>query len=318
MSRYFGKWRLKTNVSKTVSCVFHLNNQQATRQLKLRMNGRKIKHEKHPKYLGVILDRSLTYRPHLVDSANRLKPRIHLVQKLAGSNWGCSGKTLRITTQAMVKSVASYCAPVWMHSCHVKKVDTQINSALRIICGAVQPTELEWLYVLSNITPAHISREEAAIKECKKIANDPDLPIYKDIDTAPDTLRLRSRKPIWCFYRKVENMDLLKDRWKAWWQETSVYNKDLIQDPTEEVKGMDLPRRTWKRLNRIRTGQGCCASLLHKWKVIDSPLCQCGQIQTIDHIVSACALHKFSGTLLEIHQATDDAVDWLRDLAIDL
>lgn len=89
----------------------------------------------------------------------------------------------------MIMSVANYCAPVWMNSAHVKKVDTQIYVALRLISGTVQPTEIEWLYVLSNIIPANISREEAAIQECRKIAADTELPIYRDIQSAPNRLR---------------------------------------------------------------------------------------------------------------------------------
>ena len=142
ISLYFGKRRLKPNVSKTVSCLFHLNNQQASRQLKLRMNGCRIKHEKWPRYLGVILDRSLTYCPHLTDAEKWLKPRINLVQKLAGSNWGCSGKTLRITTHAMVLSVASYCAHVGMNSCHTKKSrhTNQLYFANHMRCGTINRT----------------------------------------------------------------------------------------------------------------------------------------------------------------------------------
>lgn len=214
LSLYFKNWRLKPNVEKTVSCVFHLNNQQANRRLKLKLN------DDNPKYLGVLLDRSLTYRQQLVSTQKKLKSRVNLVQKLAGSNWGCSGKTLRITTQAMIMSVASYCAPVWMNSCHVEKVDTQIHVALRLVSGAVQPTELEWLYVLSNIVPVHIAREEAALQECRKISSDHELPIYDDIVTAPNRLRLQSRKPFWCLYRNAENNSELKDRWKNWWRET--------------------------------------------------------------------------------------------------
>lgn len=115
----------------------HLNNQQANRQLKLKPNGNKIKHDRTPKYLGMFLDRCLTYRHHLVNTEKKLKPRLNLIQKLAGVTWICSAQTLRITTLAMLLSVADYCSPVYMNSCHVDKVDIQINAALRIICGAV-------------------------------------------------------------------------------------------------------------------------------------------------------------------------------------
>jgi len=34
---------------------------------------------------------------------------------------------------------------------------------------------------------------------------------------------------------------------------------------------------------------------MHKWGMIDSPLCNCGQAQTIRHIVEKCLEIMFSG-----------------------
>ncbi|KAG4071162.1 hypothetical protein HA402_001152 [Bradysia odoriphaga] len=49
----------------------------------------------------------------------------------------------------------------------------------------LQPTELEWLSVLSNIPPANILRHESAIRECEKIRVDEELPIHGDLALAP-------------------------------------------------------------------------------------------------------------------------------------
>lgn len=140
LNEYFKNWRLRPNTGKTVSCSFHLNNRQANYQLKINFNGDTGKHEKFPKYLGVYLDRSLTFRRNMESIRNRLRSRVNVVQKLAGTTWGCSAKTLRTTTRAMILSVADYCSPVWMLSAHVKLIDTQINVAMRIITGAVYST----------------------------------------------------------------------------------------------------------------------------------------------------------------------------------
>src|SRR6202012_4301613 len=103
--------------------------------------------------------------------------------------------------------------------------------------------------------------------------------------------RLKSKKPFWRFFRDSVNMENLKSPWRDWWQNSTVHNKQLIVDPTIEVNGTDLPRRTWLRLNRIRTGQGCIAFLLHRWNIIESPLCQCGEVQTMKHLVEECTVH---------------------------
>lgn len=247
-----------------------------------------------------------------------MKPRINIVQKLACTSWGCSAKTLKITTQAMVLSIAEYCSPVWMNCCHTKKVDVEINKALRVISGSVQSTPVEWLYILSNLPPPFITRQEAALRECKKIAEATELPIHNDISSAPPTSRLKSRKPFWQFYRTSGNMDPRNTRWKNWWEGVNVRNKDLITDPTKEVNGMNLPRKLWLRLNRIRTGHGCCAYMLHKWKFIESPLCECGEIQTMDHIVQHCNIHRFTGDIQEINSLSERFIKWLGDLKVEI
>ena len=70
----------------------------------------------HPKYLGVTLDRSLTYNTHLTKTGQKVAARVNIVRKLAGTTWGASAETLRTASLALVYSTAEYCAPVWLNS----------------------------------------------------------------------------------------------------------------------------------------------------------------------------------------------------------
>jgi len=64
-------------------------------------------------------------------------------------------------------------------------------------------------------------------------------------------------------------------------------------------------------MNRFRTGQEPLCSNLVKWGLAQSPSCDCGQRQTMNHIVDTCPLTKFEGGLNLLHKADDDAVIWL-------
>ena len=57
------------------------------------------------------------------------------------------------------------------------------------------------------------------------------------------------------------------------WNDVSPCNYHLCIDPTLKPEGFDLQRESWKRLNRIRTGHGCCNSCLFKWNLTNSPAC---------------------------------------------
>jgi len=68
-----------------VSAVFHLNNKEAKHELKVKYNNKTLLFCSEPKYLGVTLDRSLTYRQHLESLHKKLTSRVVLLRRLAGS-----------------------------------------------------------------------------------------------------------------------------------------------------------------------------------------------------------------------------------------
>ena len=82
-------------------------------------------------------------------------------------------------------------------------------------------------------------------------------------------------------------------------------------DPTIRLPGFDLHRRQWSLLNHFRTGQSHCNACHKKWGFTDNELCDCGEIQTMSHIVNFCPLTKFDGGLLHLHEADEAPVDWL-------
>jgi|UniRef100_A0A2S2QPE9 hypothetical protein len=138
LKNFFQKWYLKLNPNKSVTCIFHLNNREANRTLSIVADDQKITTEGTPKYLGVRLDRTLTFRQHLESVKDKIKTRNNIIAKLAGPSWGCRENVIRTSALALVYNVAKYCVPVWARSAHCKKVDVQLNETLRIISGTVR------------------------------------------------------------------------------------------------------------------------------------------------------------------------------------
>ena len=140
-------WRLKLSHTKTVTTAFHLNNQEAKHELKVYNNGRLLPFCPTPTYLGVKLDRSLTFRHHLVALRKKLFSGVTLLRQLMGSGWGAGAKTLCIATLSLVYLTAEYCAPVWCRSAHTRLIDSVLNDALRIVIAApvLFVSDLEWI-----------------------------------------------------------------------------------------------------------------------------------------------------------------------------
>ena len=100
-----GNWKnLEETLSQDIST---LSSYLQTWRLKL--NDRILSFCATPTYLGVKLDRSLTFRHHVVALRKKLFSRVTLLRRLVGSGWGADAKTLRIATLSLVYSTAEYC-----------------------------------------------------------------------------------------------------------------------------------------------------------------------------------------------------------------
>ena len=195
LSAYLQTWRLKLSHTKTVTAAFHLNKREAKRELKVYNNGRLLPFYPIPTYLGVKLDRSLTFRHHLVALRKKLSSRVTLLRRLVGSGWSAGAKTLCIATLSLVYSKAEYCAPVWCHSAHTRLIDSVLNDALRIVTGCLRPTPTDHLSVLSDIHPAELRRLGATLSLAHRGSLDPDHILYGLLSGSSDTrqVRLESR-----------------------------------------------------------------------------------------------------------------------------
>jgi hypothetical protein len=168
----------------------------------------------------------------------------------------------------------------------------QLSNALRIIT--------DWLPVLANIAPAKLRREAAAVRELVNGRKNTRSLLYElMLDILPE--RLVSRRPEWSVDPFLSLLLFpMSETWLSHWSTSMPINGDLILDPNSRL------------LNRFRTNQGRCGSLMHIWGFTDIPDCDCGaDQQTMRHIVNECPLRSFSGGLAVLNEAGPDAVETL-------
>ena len=191
LSAYLQTWRLKLSHTKTVMVAFHLNNQDTKCELKVYNNSRLLPFCATPTYLGLKLDRSLTFRHHLVALHKKLSSRVTLLRQLVGSGWGAGAKTLCIATLSLVHLTAEYCVPVWCCSAHTCLIDSVLNDALCIVTGCLHHTPMDHLPVLSGIQPVKLRRMGATLSLAYRGSLDPDHILYVLLSGSSDTCQVR-------------------------------------------------------------------------------------------------------------------------------
>ena len=330
ISSYLQTWRLQLSHTKTVTTAFHLNNREAKRELDVNNNGRLLPFCPVPTYLGVKLDRSLTYRHHLEALRKKLTTRVALLRRLAGSGWGAGAKTLRIAALSLIYSTAEYCAPVWCRSAHTRLIDSVLNDALRIVTGCLRPTPTDCLPVLAGIQPAELRRLGATLSLAHRGSLDPDHILYELLAGPLDAHRerLKSRRPFVPAARRLlrdlSELDIRAAQWTdyKWSTEYSTSTSELrafIPRTTTRPMGMGLPRPSWVRLNRLRTGVGRFQSSMHKWGLAPTSNCECGAAeQTADHIILTCPTHRAPTGIHGLTVLDDDTRCWLNAITASI
>ena len=133
--------------------------------------------------------------------------------------------------------------------------------------------------------------------------------------------RLRSRRPFvpaaWKLLGSLYKLDIrvkqwTKHKWNADHLESTSRVHAFIPRVSSRPLGMSLPKTSWVRLNRLRTGVGRFHSSMYKWGLAPSPNCACGTTkQTADHVISLCLLHHVPIGTRVLQVLNDTARCWL-------
>lgn len=169
--KYYESWRLKINCSKTQAAFF--TKRRALRFLPgphITINNSQIKWNKQIKYLGVTLDSSLTFYPHIQNTLEKIKTCIHTYYPFISRSSKLSQKNKLILYKVVFQAIILYAAPVW-HNCaktHKQKLQIIQNKTLKIIAKLPRHFSTYELHTLTNITYITDAIDERSIEFFKK------------------------------------------------------------------------------------------------------------------------------------------------------
>ena len=131
--KYFEKWKLKNNAEKTEAIIF--SKRRPILNLNVRINNIEIEWSNQVKYLGITLDKRLTFTKHLENTVNKCLGLITMLYPLINRNSELSLKNKLLLYKSCIRPIINYGCPVWSSTCisNYNKLQIVQNKFLRII-----------------------------------------------------------------------------------------------------------------------------------------------------------------------------------------
>ncbi|KAL4143386.1 hypothetical protein QTP88_005723 [Uroleucon formosanum] len=130
------KWKIVLNPTKSTAVIFSLR--RPTNYNSLKINGHNIPWSQNIKYLGVILDKKLTWNPHISSKVQqgyqRLKILYPLINRQTSMSWKCS----ILLYKQIIRPLLLYAVPVWGQCAptHINKIQVLQSKVIRVISNA--------------------------------------------------------------------------------------------------------------------------------------------------------------------------------------
>ena len=138
--------KLLLNGEKSEVAVFSLSHADTAWAPNVSIRGRTVRLNPHPRLLGVILDRTLTFGAHVAHILAKVAKKSNILRAVAHSSWGWRKSDLRRVFSSHIRSVMNYAGAAWqpwLSDTNVSALETAQNRCLRIITtqSATTPTE---------------------------------------------------------------------------------------------------------------------------------------------------------------------------------
>lgn len=240
---------LEVALHKTEAVLF--SKQRYNQKPELRIKNQTIKWKDAMKYLGVILDKGLTYGPHIRQAAEKTRKITAQLAQLM-PNLGGPRQQRKKLLMSVATSVALYGAPIWHRAMekrtHANTMDSVHRQAVIRTISAYRTISKEAACVIAGSPPISlIAQERHRIRQSEKEAEQPPTPKRKR--------EIRSRE-----------RETTIEEWQKQWDESA--NGEWTRRLISSVKEWALRKhgKITFHLTQAMSGHGCFNHYLHRFK----------------------------------------------------
>ena len=152
-------WGLSLTAKKTKAMLF---TRRRVTPLELFLSGSSIEFVKAHPFLGVLLDRAMTWRPHISALRDRCQGDLRLLRVVSAHGWGADFCTLRRLYTALTLSKLDYASFLLISASasSLRILDRIQYAAARTILGVLRCTPVAWLEAEAHLLPLALRRKQ--------------------------------------------------------------------------------------------------------------------------------------------------------------
>jgi len=172
------KWGLQLSADKTKAIIF------SNRKLShppIKLDNQPLEYVSNIAFLGVILDRKLTWLPHIKQLQTRCRKDLSLMCIIAAKKWGAHQDSLTKFYNSIILPKLDYACFLFSDAApsHLLRLDRVQYAASRIILGALRCTPVSRLEAEANLMPLRHRRMEQLSRFTCRILTVPKHPLQQ-------------------------------------------------------------------------------------------------------------------------------------------
>ena len=163
----------------------------------LRLYGEVIPLESSVRFLGVQLDRRLTYQEHLKSLRLKCTKAMNILKCVSRTTYGSDRATLLLLYRSLIRSKLDYACVVYDSACatHKRTLDIVHNAALRIVTGAFRTSPVSSILVEAHEPPLSLRRSLLSIRYACKLRQLREHPTYNKVFSRSVLATFRDGRP---------------------------------------------------------------------------------------------------------------------------
>ncbi|GFV66690.1 RNA-directed DNA polymerase from mobile element jockey [Trichonephila clavipes] len=134
LEKWFSVWKIALNTSKTEAVSFS----QKRPPPEITLQNQRIPWSQHTKYLGVVIDKNLTFRQHITHIRNKFNNASRQLYSLIGRKYKLNRHNKMLIYTLILKPLLTYASPIWAHAArtNINLIERSQNAILRQILDA--------------------------------------------------------------------------------------------------------------------------------------------------------------------------------------